>query len=74
VIVRALLRLLPCKDLAWWRVGIIRSVKTAAQTAVVMLPSAFTLKTLDWHNIISTAAFVALVSLLTSIAHLPEDS
>lgn len=56
----------------WLKAAGIRAVKTIAQTAVAMLPAAATIVQVDWVTIIGTAALAGVVSMLTSIAGLPE--
>lgn len=58
---------------AWWRAAGIRAVKTAAQTAVALIGTgAVGFTDLDWVRIASVAGVAAVLSLLTSIAGLPE--
>ena len=47
-------------------------MKTVAQTAVAMIPAAVTIGAVDWVTVVGTAALAGVVSLLTSIAGLPE--
>lgn len=57
----------------WVRAAAVRAVKTAAQAAVAAIPaSAATIGTVDWPLVAGTAALAAVMSLLTSIAGLPE--
>ncbi len=56
----------------WAKAAGIRAVKTFAQSAVAMLPAAATITAVDWKVVIGTAALAAIVSILTSIAGLPE--
>ena len=56
----------------WFRAAGIRAVKTLAQTAVAMIGVGATIGTVDWLTIGSTAAVSAILSLLTSLAGLPE--
>lgn len=49
-----------------------RAVKTAAQTAVALIPAATTIAAVDWKTVVGTAALAAVTSLLTSIAGIPE--
>lgn len=56
----------------WWKAAGIRAVKTVAQTAVAMIPAAVTIGAVDWKTVVGTAALAGIVSLLTSIAGLPE--
>lgn len=58
----------------WAKCAGIRAVKTAAQTAVALLPTAVTIAQVDWKTVVGTAALAAVVSLLTSVAGLPECS
>ena len=57
----------------WARAAAVRALKTAAQTAVALLGAgAVDVLTLDWQALASVSAGAALVSLLTSLAGLPE--
>lgn len=56
----------------WWHAATIRALKTMAQCAVAMLPAAATISAVDWQTVVGTAALSGVVSLLTSIAGLPE--
>ena len=58
---------------AWWRAAGIRAIKTAAQTGVALIGTgAVGFTDLDWARIASVAGVAAVLSLLTSIAGLPE--
>ena len=58
---------------AWWRAAGIRAIKTAAQTGVALIGTgAVGFTALDWVRIASVAGVAAVLSLLTSIAGLPE--
>ena len=56
----------------WARAAVIRAVKTAAQTAVAMIPTAAMIQQVDWIAVACTAALSAVVSILTSVAGIPE--
>jgi len=56
----------------WTNKSGIRAVKTMAQTAVALLPAAATIAQVDWLTVIGTAALAGVVSVLTSLAGLPE--
>lgn len=57
---------------AWWRAALIRAVKTVAQAAVGLIPAAATIAQVDWKTVLGCAILAGLVSLLTSLAGLPE--
>lgn len=60
------------KTKKWMKAAGVRAVKTAAQTAVALIPAAVSINAVDWTMVIGTAALAGVVSLLTSIAGLPE--
>jgi hypothetical protein len=57
----------------WAKAAAVRAIKTAAQTAVGVIPvSAATIGGVDWILVAGAAALAAVTSLLTSIAGIPE--
>ena len=56
----------------WWKAALIRSVKTLAQTAVATVGTAAVLSEVNWVAVLSASLLAALLSLLTSLAGLPE--
>lgn len=57
----------------WAKAAAIRAVKTAAQTAVALIGTGTVGFTdLDWLQIASVSGVAAVLSILTSIAGLPE--
>ncbi|MCH3975083.1 MAG: holin [Bifidobacterium tibiigranuli] len=64
------------KTLAQWaKAAAVRAIRTAAQTAVGVIPvSAATIGGVDWIIVAGAAALAAITSLLTSIAGIPEIS
>ena len=57
----------------WLKAAGIRAVKTFAQTAVALIGTEMVGFTdLDWLHIVSVAGVAAVLSLLTSVAGLPE--
>lgn len=56
----------------WWKAAGIRAVKTLAQTAVGCIGAAVALGDVNWPLTASAAVLAALVSILTSVAGLPE--
>ena len=60
-------------NIKWWKAAGIRAAKTFCQTAVSMIGTgAVGFTDLDWIQIASVAGVAALVSILTSVAGLPE--
>ena len=57
---------------SWFKAAGIRAVKTFCQTAVSLITVGNMVTELDWTSIIGISATAALVSLLTSVAGLPE--
>ena len=62
------------KTKLWIKCAANRAVKTFAQTAVAMIPTAVTISQVDWKVVLGTAVLAGVVSVLTSIAGLPEVS
>lgn len=56
----------------WFHAAGIRAIKTVAQTAVAMLPASAMIQGVDWRAVAGTAALSGVVSLLTSLAGIPE--
>ena len=57
----------------WLKAAGIRAIKTFAQALIACIPvTAATIGSVDWIAAISTAALAAVLSMLTSIAGLPE--
>lgn len=50
----------------------IRAVKTMAQTAVAVMGTSTVLSAIDWRIVLSSAIVAGIVSILTSVAGLPE--
>lgn len=58
--------------LLWLKAAGIRAVKTVAQTAVATIGTATVLGTVDWKMVVSASILSGVLSLLTSVAGLPE--
>ena len=56
----------------WFRAAGIRAIKTVAQTAVATIGTAAVLGAVDWKMTVSASILAGILSLLTSIAGLPE--
>jgi len=60
------------KSKEWWGAAGTRAIKTFAQTAVSMLTIGQAVMDVNWINVLSISAVSASISILTSIAGLPE--
>lgn len=56
----------------WWKAAGIRAIKTFAQTAVGVIGTTAMLSQVNWQTVVSSAVLAAVLSLLTSVAGLPE--
>ena len=56
----------------WFCAASIRALKTVAQTAIATIGTTAMLGEVNWIAVLSTAALSGLLSLLTSVAGLPE--
>lgn len=57
---------------SWVKCAGIRAVKTMAQTAVATIGTTAVMSQVDWKLVVSTAVVAGIVSMLTSVAGLPE--
>ena len=60
------------KTKKWFHAAGIRALKTFAQTAIAMLGTSMLLSEVDWLSLLSASVLSGLLSLLTSVAGLPE--
>lgn len=56
----------------WIEAAGIRAVKTMAQTAIAAIGTSVLMDDVEWRRLISTVALAGLLSILTSLAGLPE--
>lgn len=56
----------------WLKAAGVRAIKTVAQTAVATIGTSALLAQVDWIMVASASALAGLLSLLTSVAGLPE--
>ena len=57
---------------AWAKAAAIRALKTVAQTAAATIGTSAILSDVDWRVCLSAAVLAGILSLLTSVAGLPE--
>lgn len=60
------------KTLTWGKAALIRAVKTAAQTAAATIGTTLVMSEINWILVLSAAGISGLLSILTSLAGLPE--
>lgn len=60
------------KSKKWWRAAGVRAIKTVCQTAVGCIGASAVLSAVDWPVVVSASILAGVVSLLTSVAGLPE--
>ena len=56
----------------WFKAAGVRAIKTMAQTAVGVIGSSAIISEVDWRVVVSASILAGVVSLLTSVAGLPE--
>ena len=56
----------------WFHAAGIRAVKTVAQTAVATIGTAAVMGAVDWKMVLSASLLAGILSMLTSVAGLPE--
>ena len=56
----------------WGKCALVRAIKTVAQTLVGVIGASTVPEGVDWRVAVSSAVLAGVVSLLTSIAGLPE--
>lgn len=57
---------------AWWKAAGIRALKTVAQTAVATIGTSAVISEVNWVMVASASVLAGILSLLTSLAGLPE--
>lgn len=56
----------------WWMCAGVRALKTVAQTALATISTAMVLSDVDWVAVASASVLAGILSLLTSLAGIPE--
>jgi hypothetical protein len=60
------------KTITWGKAALVRAVKTAAQAAVAIIGTTLVISEVNWALVLSAAGISGLLSILTSLAGLPE--
>ena len=56
----------------WWRCALLTCLKTVSQTAIASIGTAVVLSDVNWLAVVSASILAGILSLLTSLAGLPE--
>ena len=56
----------------WWKYAGIRAVKTICQTAIASIGTSAVLSDVNWIMVASASVLAGILSLLTSLAGIPE--
>lgn len=56
----------------WWKAAGIRALKTVCQTAIATIGTAALVEQVNWVAVVSASALAGILSLLTSLAGIPE--
>lgn len=56
----------------WLKCASVRAIKTMAQTAIATIGTSAIIAAVDWRMVISASVLAGILSLLTSVAGLPE--
>lgn len=61
-------------SISWIKAALIRALKTVCQTAIAMIGTAAVMSSVDWKMVASAALLAGIISILTSLAGLPETT
>lgn len=56
----------------WWKAAGMRAIKTVAQTAIATIGTSALLSDVNWLAVASASVLAGVLSMLTSVAGLPE--
>lgn len=60
------------KSKKWWEASFVRMIKTVAQTGVATIGTSVVFSEVNWIMVVSSSLLAGLLSLLNSLAGLPE--
>lgn len=56
----------------WIKAAVVRAIKTMAQSAIAMIGTSVVISDIDWKLVLSASIVAGILSILTSLAGLPE--
>ena len=56
----------------WMKKASVRAIKTMAQTAIGVIGTEAVISSVDWKMVVSSSIVAGVVSMLTSVAGIPE--
>lgn len=56
----------------WFKAAGIRALRTVAQTAIATIGTSAAIEAVDWKLVLSASCLAGILSMLTSVAGLPE--
>ena len=59
-------------NITWLKAAAVRAIKTIAQTAIATIGTTALINQVDWKIVCSASALAGVLSILTSLAGLPE--
>lgn len=59
-------------NIKWWKAAGIRAIKTICQTAIATIGTSALISEVNWVIVASASALAGVLSMLTSLAGLPE--
>ena len=56
----------------WFKAALIRAIKTMSQSAIATIGTSAIISQVDWKLVLSASVLAGILSILTSLAGLPE--